>query len=199
MILSIQQEGSQQPQAPPRVQPQPQPYPQYPQYPPEVQAQGPPPAPPKSNLWTIILIVFTVVVVTIIILAMIFYLITIGHPCCGSTEPQINLSVGSPTGVPGEWRIEVAGASSGEALANYNVVLLNGTHVAVPSTSLDTMGSSCYGLPGIAFQDLTNNSKLDLGDWFIVCGTDTVSDYQVQIFWKASNNKVTWDTGKIEQ
>jgi FlaG/FlaF family flagellin (archaellin) len=139
------------------------------------------------------------VAITVVLAAVLYLLVSGLIGGGGASEPNINLNSGQTTGTSGEWKIEVAGASSGEGEASFNVLLLNGTGIAVTSTSLDTLGSSCSGSPGLSFTDVQADGKLNQGDWFIVCGTDSTSDYQVQVFWKASNNKVSGDTGKVVQ
>jgi len=146
-------------------------------------------------------VIATILMVAItVVLAAVLYLLVSGLIGGGATtEPQINLSNGDPTGVSGEWKVEVAGASSGETMASYNVALTKNATIAIASQSLDGLGGSCSGTPGIAYTDVQADSKLNAGDWFIVCGTDSVSDYQVTLFWKNTGNKVSGNTGKIVQ
>jgi hypothetical protein len=143
------------------------------------------------------------VAITVVLAAVLYLLVSGMIPPPGSDEP-INLSDGRPTGNLGEWKVELAGATSGNNLASYKVALLNGTAIDVVSTTLEDIDGSC-ALPGpkgnanIAFTDVQGDNKLNQGDWFIVCGTDDVHDYHVQLFWKISGNKVSGDTGKIQQ
>jgi len=183
--------------------PQPEPYQRFPTHPSHAQVptpKQPPPGAPKGDIRNTILLTIVLIVFVFAVAILVYLIYPRGHiGGCDTCEPQINLASGEPTGTIGEWKVEVAGATSGEAWSSYKVALVNNTSIAISAQSLDTLGSSCSGSPGIAFTDVAADGKLNAGDWFIVCGTDSVSDYQLQIFWNASGNKVSGNTGRIEQ
>ena len=145
------------------------------------------------------------VAITVVLAAVLYLLVSGLIGGGGTTEPNINLSNGSGTGITNEYKVEVAGASTGETLASYKVALLNGTVLDVDAIALDTLGTGTCTPPGtkgeaqMTFTDVQVDGKLNQGDWFIVCGTDTTSDYQVQLFWKSSGNKISGNTGIIQQ
>lgn len=145
-------------------------------------------------------VIATILMVAItVVLAAVLYLLVSGLiGGGGASEPQINLSNGDPLDV-GKWKVEVAGASTGETLASYNVALTRNDTIAIASQTLDGLSATCSGTPGISFSDVQADGKLNAGDWFTVCGGDSTSDYQVQLFWKNTGNKVSGNTGKINQ
>jgi len=116
-------------------------------------------------------------------------------------EPNINLGSGEPTEILGEWEVEVGAVSAAHNLSSYQVVVKNGSSIAISATDLDVVkasGASGGGLT-LTFSDATNDEKLNGGDWFVLSGTDTISDYQILIYWKSTGNLVSGSTGMIEQ
>jgi hypothetical protein len=190
MDFEMQEAGSQQP----NTQPQ-----QHPSY---SQPNAPtPPGAPRDIGWTkILLIIAIIVVVFVVIFLLLSFLLVSGTMCGGSPDgPNIDLRVDEVTGTTGEWKIEVIGASRSESLDGYDVLMLNGTSVAVQATSLNELSQSCSGSPGLSFTDVAQDGRLNQGDWFVVCGTDTTSDYLIQIYWIGSNGEVSGSTGRIIQ
>lgn len=191
----------QSPPPPPQHQPPQPPY-----------SQGPPPyRPPPTDkgisrtlLIVIIVVVILVIVIPIILSAVLYFMVSDMITNGGQTEPNVNIDDGEATGAFGEWRLEIAAVSSAEALGLYKVTVLNGTTVAISALDLQNVknagdtGVSGGGLT-LEFTDVTDDGKLNGGDWFILSGTDSTSDYQVAIYWKASGNKVSGTTGQIQQ
>jgi hypothetical protein len=174
MDFEMQEAGSQQPNT------QPQQHPSYSQ--PNAPTQSP--GAPRDIGWTkILLIIAIIVVVFVVIFLLLSFLLVSGTMCGGSPDgPNIDLRVDEVTGTTGEWKIEVIGASRSESLDGYDVLMLNGTSVAVQATSLNELSQSCSGSPGLSFTDV-----------------DTTSDYLIQIYWIGSNGEVSGSTGRIIQ
>lgn len=146
----------------------------------------------SKKLIAIITMIITVAII-IVIVGLNFFLMR-----STPVEPLVSL-VADPMEEPGKWSVEVANVPSQESLSDYEIVLTKNMSIAIQATSLDIMGSACSGSPGISFVDVQSDNRLNIGDFFIVCGTDTVSEYQVQIIWKSTGNIVSGDTGKILQ
>jgi len=148
-----------------------------------------------SRKLKVIIAVFAIIIVIIVVLIVLFGLGSIGPP----SEPLVGLNSPSKPEGPGMWLVEVRGPSVVHSLSSYEVVLMKNGSLAVIAESLDAVGSTCSGSPGLSFVDAQGDGKLNGGDFFIVCGTDSVSEYQVQIFWKPTGNKVSGNTGNIFQ
>lgn len=146
-------------------------------------------------------VIATILMVAItVVLAAVLYLLVSGLIGGGTTtEPNINIeSPGTPE-PGGEWVLEIASVSAAESLGSYKVSVLNGSTSAISATALDTVkasGASGDGLT-LAFSDATADDKLNAGDWFTLDGTADDNNYQVVIYWGASGNKVSGNTGKI--
>jgi len=142
-----------------------------------------------------------VIIAIFVILLGVIYIMISGLHTTGTTEPGVNLHSGIFTGTTGEWKVEVHSVSSDEALSGYRIWVSKNSSIAISMTGLSDVkldGASGDGLT-ISFYDVTDDNKLNEGDYFILSGTDTSSDYQVVIYWKASGNNISGDTGQIEQ
>jgi hypothetical protein len=145
----------------------------------------------KVKKSTAIIGITAAIVVIFMIAIMIFYNPTADY------EPLVGLDNGIMV-EPGIWKVKVHSSSSGEPLTGFEITLtMNGSIVEIPATPLNTLDSTCNGSPGISFLDAQNDSRLNTGDWFVVCGIDDVSEYQVQIYWISSGNRVSGDHGYI--
>lgn len=114
------------------------------------------------------------------------------------SEPWVHLG-NDDSEDSGTWLVEVYSVSDLKSLSSFEVVLMKNGSLAIIADSLDAVGSICSGSPGMSFVDVQGDGKLNGGDWFVVCGTDSVSEYQVQIFWRPTGNKVSGDTGYINR
>ncbi len=141
------------------------------------------------------------IIVIIVTIAVIFLLVLVGimvfYDPYEYRVPQVSLLNGREVEL-GTWKVEVSDVSSAEPLTGFEVVLTkNQSIIEIPATSLDTMSSTCSGNPGISFVDSQDDGRLNGEDWFTVCGTDSVSEYEVDIFWKATGYQISGRSGRI--
>jgi len=142
-----------------------------------------------------------VIIAIFVISSWMLYVIISDTITPGSLPGKLNLHNGVFTGTTGEWRVDVASVTSDESLGSYMVsVLRNGsiTISAVDLSDVKTSGISCNGLI-LSFHDVTDDNRLNVGDYFILSGTDMSSDYQIKVYWKTSGFEASGDTGRIEQ
>jgi hypothetical protein len=137
-----------------------------------------------------------VIFILVPVVAAVLYVLTTGiGPDGGRATPDVAL--GNLKGVSmGRWTFEVAGVSRLETLSRYEVIVLNGTSVAIPATSLEECeaGGCAGGGLRLVFTDLTRDDTLNAGDFFDLSGGDVVSDYAVILVWKPTGGQV----GRIE-
>jgi flagellin-like protein len=141
------------------------------------------------------------VAITVVLAAVLYLLVTalITEP---ELESTISLSEGEPTKMPGQWTIDVASVAKAGSLTEYDVAVLKGVSIVLVATPLDEVKlSGAEGLDGLnlTFSDATGNDKLNAGDWFILGGTDSTSDYQIVIYDSSSGNRASGDSGNIRQ
>jgi ABC-type Fe3+ transport system permease subunit len=139
MSPKVQTQSPPPPQAPQQQQAQIQP-----QY-----AQAPPPymPPPQqrstSNIILIVVVIIIIIVIIVpIILAAVLYFLVSGMVTNGTTEPNVNLQSGTPTGTAGEWQVTVAAATSSEPLDYFKVAVLNGSATAISVKNLQSVKST---------------------------------------------------------
>lgn len=110
-------------------------------------------------------------------------------PCLHGSHIQL----GTPMQTIGmEWEVEVEGASSACNLLDYKAVLIrNGS---MQGDAMDPLAETTVG--NIAFQDLTDDLKLSVGDYFTI-STWAGGNYELVIAWKDSGNVMgskDWET-----
>ena len=115
-------------------------------------------------------------------------------PCSPPAWQDVShIQLGTPMQtIGGEWKVEVEGASPACDLLDYKAVLIrNGS---MQGDAMDPLEETTVG--NIAFQDLTDDLKLNVGDSFIV-NCDPGSSYELTIVWKDSGNVMgskDWET-----
>ena len=143
--------------------------------------------------------VFLVVAVAILIAAIIFSIAI--HPPPPDDDPcsppawqdVSHIQLGTPMQFIGmEWKVEVEGASSACNLSDYRAVLIrNGS---MQGDAMDPLAETTVG--NITFQDLTDDLKLSVGDYFTI-STWAGGNYELVIIWKDSGNVMgskEWET-----
>ena len=138
--------------------------------------------------------ILLVVAVTILIAAIMFSIAP--HPPLPDDDPCLHgahLQLGTPMQFIGmEWKVEVEGASPACNLSDYKAVLIrNGS---MQGDAMDPLAETTVG--NIAFQDLTDDLKLSVGDYFTI-STWAGGNYELVIIWKDSGNVMgskDWET-----
>ena len=151
-------------------------------------------------------VIATIMMVAItVVLAAVLYLLVSGLIGGGTAkEPNISLGQGDPTQVTAQYKIGVDSVSSAESKASFKVsVLANSSTVAAfTAIGVDTLsgGAPSTGAYGgtldLRYTDATGDGKLNNGDWFTLTNVTASTQYQIVLYWKASGNKVSGDTGK---
>jgi flagellin-like protein len=145
-------------------------------------------------------VIATILMVAItVVLAAVLYLLVSSIIDLDGRTPQINLRDGE-LDKPG-WIVEVASVTEVNPLNNYQVSVLRNSSIAIAAIDLDEVKRSgaSYGALNLTFFDATGDDGLNAGDWFLLAGTDTISDYQITIHWKTTGNKVSGESGGINQ
>ncbi len=138
--------------------------------------------------------ILLVVVVAILTAAIMFSIAP--HPPPPDDDPCLHgahIQLGTPMQTIGmEWEVEVEGASSACNLLDYKAVLIrNGS---MQGDAMDPLAETTVG--NIAFQDLTDDLKLSVGDYFTI-STWAGGNYELVIAWKDSGNVMgskDWET-----
>ena len=142
---------------------------------------------------TILMVAITVVLAAVLYLVVTQIMIPPRPP-----PPKLFLGNGEAIG-DGQWKIEINTADRFEDLQGFEVVLLNGSAIAIGSTPLTTIKDPGYSGGGLSlkFFEPNANGKLDPGDYFILSGTDDSSDYILDIYYQDA--KASGEGGKIVQ
>ena len=130
------------------------------------------------------------VAITVVLAAVLYVMVTGVIPPEAGVDPRVTF--GSPASIDGNWKISVDGTDRSESISNYKVLVMNGTTVVIAATGLENCVSSACTGGGLSLQftDIQADSKLNVGDFFLLSGTDSTSDYTITLLWKQSGNKV---------
>lgn len=145
-------------------------------------------------------VIATILMVAItVVLAAVLYVVVTTILINPETKPNVSLSSGMRTKNAGEWKINVESVSWTEDIAEFKIAVLNGTDIAIEATSLTIVkesGASGGGLT-ITFKEPNSDDSLNAGDYFILSGTDQISDYTVEIHYKTQGKASV--NGEIKQ
>lgn len=152
----------------------------------------------KEDAVSPVIATILMVAITVVLAAVLYMLVTVfffDQP----TKPNINLGDGRPTGVDGEWKINVNSIDRPEDLSRYKIAILNGTDVAIEATPLETVKESGVSSGGLTlrYKEPNSDDTLNAGDYFILGGTDSTSDYIIEIHYMNQGKASTG--GEIEQ
>jgi len=158
-----------------------------------------PPPPPKKDYTLLIVVVVTIVVITLFVILYVLMFALMSSMMDGfgwedQTGNEPDVMFGQPEEVsPGVWRVVVEGANRNEALENYQVIVLNESEVEISAHNLVQCktDSLCVG-DGLSleFVDQGSDGRLNAGDFFVLSGTDSESDYTIVLLWGPTGGHV---------
>jgi FlaG/FlaF family flagellin (archaellin) len=122
------------------------------------------------------------VAITVVLAAVLYVMVT---QMVTTTEipPKVTFSRGESTGVPGQYRLDVAGVDKTDKFGNFKVAIVkNGTVQVLAATAVGT------GVVGtgttVQYNDANSDGKISGGDRFIISGCAAGSDFELQLFYK---------------
>jgi flagellin-like protein len=130
------------------------------------------------------------VAITVVLAAVLYVMVSGLIGPTGSGNPTVAFSPAVSVNA-NTWRIDVGSVSSAVALSSYQIVVLDGTTVAIPATAVRA-GTNIASGGGLVlnYTDTNSDAKLTGGDFFVLSGTLSGHNYQMQLIWLASGSRI---------